>query len=301
MCPAPLARSLPVPPSPEPNPTAPGETPPQLRVRAGSSWTPIAEIRDAWKNRELLYFLTLRDLKLRYKQTALGVVWTVLQPLVTAGIFSLVFGKFAHFNQGAEGSPYPLFCLAALLPWNYFASSLVRCSTSLVANGFLLSKIYVPRILIPVAALLPGLVDFAITFLAWLGVALFYGHLPLWGIVWKLPLMMTLNIALVLGTGLWMGSLNVRFRDISNVLPFVVQTWMFLTPVIYPTTIVSARVRWLYSLNPTVAIIDGFRSALLGTPFDTLEISRAFLCAAVLLVIGIWVFVRMEKQFADLL
>jgi lipopolysaccharide transport system permease protein len=272
---------------------------PLLRIRADSRWAIIPNFQEAWNNRELLYFLTLRDLKLRYKQTALGVVWTILQPLITAGIFSVVFGKFAHV--GSDGVPYPLFCLAALLPWNYFSITLMRCSTSFVGNAHLLNKIYVPRLLVPISGLLPGLADFGITLVAWIGLAAFFGFFPPPGLLWKLPLVMGLNMSLALGLGLVLGSLNVRFRDISNILPFLLQALMFLTPVIYPTNIVSPRFLWLYSLNPTVSIVNGFRCALFGQHVNFGELGMAALFCAVFMVAGLWVFSRMEKQFADLL
>lgn len=274
---------------------------PRLVIQAGRRGIAFSGLRtlwrDAYRQRELLFFLTLRDLKLRYKQTALGVIWTILQPLITTGIFSFVFGKFAGIPSGDV--PYPLFCLAALLAWNYFANTLSRGTTSLVGNGFLLSKIYVPRVLVPASALLPAMVDLVIGFVVWLGLAAYYGFTPSWTLIYKLPLMLALNVVFVFGLSLGLGALNVRFRDITNVLPFVTQALMFLTPVIYPASIISEKWRWAYRLNPLVPLVDGFRSALLGTPLPPLGLTAGF--ALLALVAGLTIFHRLESRFADLL
>lgn len=268
---------------------------PVVVIRAGESRA--LNLSAAWKQRELLYFFTLRDLKLRYKQTVLGVVWTILQPLLTTGALSLFFGKLVRLDTA--GYPYPLYCFAALLPWNYFAASLSRGSSSLVANGSLLNKIYFPRILIPLSAMIPAAVDTGVGLVLLLPSALYLGYLSPLAALWKLPALGALLVLASLGPSLLLSAINVRFRDITNMLPFLIQLGMFLTPVIYPGTIVSGRLKWLFDLNPMVGIVSGFRNAVLGAPLDSRALLVACLVSAVFLGAGLAAFQRMERTFAD--
>lgn len=272
---------------------------PQLTIEADGHSRPWRALMDAWARRELVYFMTLRDLKLRYKQTALGATWTVLQPLITTGVFTLVFGKVAKLDSGSI--PYPLFCFSALLPWNYFANTLTRCTLSPIANAHLLNKIYLPRVLIPGASLIPGLVDFFVGLIALLGICLHYHQTIAWSFLWQGPLFLSLLISTVFGLGLFLGALNVRYRDIANVLPFITQLWMLLTPIIYPASLVAGKYRWLYSLNPVAPLINGFRSAVFGSPIAWNQVGYGAGLAAVSLIVGLTVFNRMERRFADML
>lgn len=254
-------------------------------------------LRDIWAYRELLYFLTWRDVKVRYKQTAIGAAWAVLQPLLTMVVFSVIFGALIHVPS--DGLPYPVFAYAALLPWNFFAAALTRASSSLVTDASLLSKVYFPRLLLPVSAVLATTLDFAIAFVILLAMMGWYGIVPGVSLL-TLPLFSLLAFTTALGCGLWLSALNVRYRDIAYVTPFLIQVWFFLTPVTYPSSIIPERWRTLYGLNPMAGVVEGFRWALLHTaaaPGAATVVSTAVV--VVLFLGGVLYFRRLEHGFAD--
>jgi lipopolysaccharide transport system permease protein len=269
---------------------------PLVVFEPSKGWTSL-KLKELWKYRELLYFLTWRDVKVRYKQATLGVAWTVIQPLITMVIFSLIFGRLAKLPS--DGVPYPIFSYAALLPWQLFSGSLTRASTSLVSNANLLTKVYFPRLIIPLSAIAAGLVDFAISFLVLLGLMLYYGIFPNWAVL-LLPFLVLFVVLTALGVGLWLSALNVRYRDVQHTIPFVVQVWMFASPVAYSAGLIPKGL-WsiVYGLNPMAGVIQGFRWALLGgKPPDELMIVSVIM-VGVLLASGLLYFKRMEKTFAD--
>jgi lipopolysaccharide transport system permease protein len=250
-----------------------------------------------WRARELLYFLIWRDVKVRYKQTLLGATWAILQPLLTMVVFSIFFGKLARMPS--DGVPYPLFAYVALVPWTFFANGLTLSSNSLVANQTLLRKVYFPRLVIPVSAVAAGLIDFGIAFVVLLGLAARYGVPPTANLIW-LPALVLLALVTALGVGLWFAALNVLYRDIQYVVPFLVQVWLYATPIVYPTSLVPERWRTLYAINPMVGVVEGFRWALLGTstaPGPMILVSA--MAALVTLLGGLFFFRRMEKSFSD--
>ncbi len=256
-----------------------------------------------WLYRELLYFLVWRDIKVRYKQTLLGIMWVVLQPLISMTIFAVLFGYLLQVPSGDV--PYPVFVFAGLLPWNYFSSALTRSSTSLVNNAHLITKVYFPRLIIPISGVLSGLVDFSISFLVFLVFMALFGVRPTLAIVY-LPVFIFLAMATALGFGLWLGALNVRYRDVNYLIPFTVQMWMYLTPVVYATTFIPERFRWLLSLNPMTGVVEGFRWALLGEQLGSVRPSGGVFLVSVsviLLVIvsGAAFFRRTERTFADII
>jgi lipopolysaccharide transport system permease protein len=256
------------------------------------------KLKELWNYRELLYFLTWRDVKVRYKQATLGVAWTVIQPLMTMVIFSLIFGQLAKLPS--DGIPYPIFSYAALLPWQLFSGTLTRASTSLVSNANLLTKVYFPRLIIPLSAITAGLVDFAISFLVLLGLMLYYGIFPNW-VVLLLPFLVLFAVLTALGVGLWLSALNVQYRDVQHMVPFVVQVWMFASPVAYSAGLIPKGLwRIVYGLNPMAGVIQGFRWVLLnGKPPDELMIV-AVIMVMMLLGSGLIYFKHMEKTFADI-
>ena len=257
------------------------------------------KLGELWSHREILYFLTWRDLKIRYKQTVLGALWAVIQPLMMMVIFTVVFGNFAKVPS--DGLPYPIFAYSALVPWNFFGSALNRCIGSLVANTNIISKVYFPRLIVPISATLSGLVDFAISFVILLGMVFWLGIVPGWGIL-ALPLFILLALLTALGIGLWFAALNVKYRDIGYGIPLLVQLWMYASPVAYPVSLVPEKWRWLYKLNPMTGVIEGFRWALLGKEspdFGALGISAAVVLA--LLVGGTVYFKRTERTMVDVI
>jgi len=250
-----------------------------------------------WRFRELLYFLIWRDVKVRYKQTLLGAAWAILQPLLTMVVFSIFFGKLARMPS--DGVPYPLFAYVALVPWTFFANGLTLASNSLVANQTLLRKVYFPRLVIPVSAVAAGLIDFGIAFVVLLGLAARYGVPLTVNMIW-LPALVLLALVTALGVGLWFAALNVLYRDIQYVVPFLVQVWLYATPIVYPSSLVPERWRTLYAINPMVGVVEGFRWALLGTgtaPGPMILVSG--IAAVVTLIGGMFFFRRMEKTFSD--
>lgn len=253
---------------------------------------------ELWAYRELVYFLIWRDIKVRYKQTVLGGAWAVLQPLVTMVVFTMVFKKFA--NVPSDGLPYPIFAYAALLPWQLFAGAVNRSSTGVVNQANLIRKIYFPRLIVPISGTLSGLVDFAVAFAILLVMMVWYGIAPTWGML-AVPLFLLLALATALAVGLWLSPLNVKYRDVGHIVPFVVQLWMFASPVAYPVSLVPEQWRLLYSLNPMAGVIEGFRWALLGKEspdFTVIAFSTAAVIA--LFVGGLIYFKRMERTFADI-
>src|SRR5438876_2716921 len=256
------------------------------------------DLKAIWEYRELLYFLVWRDLKVRYRQTVIGIGWVVLQPVLTMVLFTAVFGNFAKIPS--DGVPYPIFTYSALLPWNLFASSLARGTESVVGNAQLISKIYFPRLLLPISGILSPTVDFAISFVIFAAMMIWFRTLPTWGVL-ALPLFLILALLTALAVGLWLSALNVRYRDVGHTIPFLVQLWMFASPVAYPVSLVPERWRVLYSLNPMAGVIEGFRWALLGkgTPdFGVIAVSGGVVMA--LLLGGIVYFGRTEQTFADI-
>jgi lipopolysaccharide transport system permease protein len=271
-------------------------------IGAARGWVPI-RLRELWEYRELLYFLIWREVKIRYKQAALGVAWAVLQPFLTMVIFSVVFGRFAGLPS--DGLPYPVFAYCALLPWQLFTFSLTESSNSVVANQRLITKVYFPRVMMPIAAVGVGLLDFAISFIVLLcliGFSGAYYGVTLGPYVWTVPFWALLAVATALGVGFWLSALNVKYRDIRYTVPFLAQLWFFATPVVYPTSIVPEEWRLLFALNPMVGVVDGFRWGLLGkttAPDATVLIS--IFAVVVILVAGLFYFRRMERTFADVI
>jgi len=262
-----------------------------------SSW-PAIGLRELWDYRELLYFLTWRDIKVRYKQTVLGAAWAVIQPLFMMLVFSLFFGRLA--GVPSDGIPYPVFTFCGLLPWQLFAHSLTQASNSLVGSQNLITKVYFPRLVVPISAVLGGVVDFAVAFILLLGMLLYYGIVPGWQIV-ALPGLMLLAVMAALAVGLWLSALNVQYRDVRYTISFLVQFWLFATPVAYPTSIVPEKWRVVYGLNPMVGVVDGFRWALLGKPDSpVVSILTSAIVVVLLLTCGLYYFRRLEQQFADI-
>ncbi len=254
-------------------------------------------LRELWEFRELLYFFTWRDIKVRYKQTVLGAAWAVIQPFFTMVVFSLFFGRLARVPS--DGIPYPIFSYAALVPWTFFATGLTMSSNSLVGAANLIKKIYFPRLVVPIASILSGAVDFVLAFLVLLAMMAFYGIYPTANVVW-LPFLVLLAFATALGVGFWFSALNVQFRDVRYAIPFLVQFWLFATPIAYPSSLLDEPWRTLYGINPMVGVVEGFRWALLGT--DTAPgpiIVMSSLVAIGLLSSGAFYFRRLEKTFAD--
>jgi lipopolysaccharide transport system permease protein len=269
---------------------------PVLRIEPSRGWVSL-RLAELWEYRELLYFLLWRDIKVRYKQTALGAAWAILQPVMTMMIFSLFFGRLAKVPS--DGIPYPVFVYAALLPWQLFAYALAESANSLVGNQNLIKKVYFPRLMVPISSVLAGLVDFAISFLVLLGLMAYYGIRPTPAVA-VLPLFILFAVASALAVGLWLSALNVQFRDVRYTIPFLTQFWMFATPVAYPSSLVPEKWRALFGLNPMAGVVEGFRWALLGkstSPGLLLWVSIAAVVA--LLIGGLMYFRRMESTFAD--
>jgi len=270
---------------------------PILNIEPSNAWVSL-RLGELWQYRELLYFLVWRDIKVRYKQTALGAAWAIIQPLFTMVIFSLFFGRLA--KMPSDGIPYPLFTFAALVPWTFFANGLNQSSNSLVASANLLKKVYFPRLVIPIATVLAGVVDFALSFAVLLGLMAFYGIAPTIQIVWT-PLLLLLALVTSLGVGLWLSALNVKYRDVRYIAPFIIQIWMFSTPIVYPSSLLSGVWRTIYGLNPMVGVVEGFRWTLLGTSTAPgFMIGLSAIVSFLILVGGAFYFRHMEKTFADI-
>ncbi len=255
------------------------------------------ELGSLWEYRELLFFLVWRDIKVKYKQTALGVAWAVLQPILATLVFSIFFGRLARMPS--DGIPYPVFVYVAMVPWQYFANALTESSNSLVASQNLITKVYFPRLVIPLGSVIAGLVDFCFAFIVLIGMMFYYGITPS-RTIFLFPAFLLLAVCTALAVGLWMSALNVQYRDVKYTIPFLTQFWMFATPVVYPASLVPARWRMWYGLNPMAGVIDGFRYALLGRaakPGPMIYVSAV--AVAVLLVGGLLYFRKMESTFAD--
>ncbi len=255
------------------------------------------QIHELWEYRELLYFLIWRDIKVRYKQTALGAAWAILQPVMTMVVFTVFFGNFAKIPS--DGVPYPIFAYTALLPWNLFANALSHATISLVGSANLISKVYFPRLIVPLSATVSGIVDFAIAFVILLGMMVWFGIAPTVGAL-ALPLFLLIALLTALAVGLWLTALNVQYRDVRYVIPFLIQLWMFASPVVYPISLVPAKWRPLYGLNPMAGVIEGFRWAMLGKEsphFGVMAVSAVVV--VLLLFAGIVYFKRVERTFAD--
>jgi len=267
-----------------------------LRIEPSVGWVSL-RLHELWEYRELLYFLTWRDIKVRYKQTVLGAAWAIIQPFFTMVVFSLFFGRLAQIPS--DGIPYPIFAFAALVPWTFFSNGLTQSSNSLVSSANLLKKVYFPRLVIPISSVLSGVVDFVLAFIVLLGMILYYGIVPTGNIIW-LPFLLLLAFVTSLGVGLWFSAMNVQFRDVRHTIPFLTQFWLFATPIAYPSSLLSESWRTLYALNPMVGVVEGFRWALLGTnTAPGMMIVVSSLAALVLFVGGAFYFRRMEKTFAD--
>jgi lipopolysaccharide transport system permease protein len=273
------------------------EDPPFLRIRATGGRI-LPRLWEAWDHRELLYFLTWRDIKVRYKQTALGAAWAVLQPTLTMVLFATIFGRLARVPS--DNIPYPVFAFCGLLPWQLFAYALTSSANSLVSNEQLVTKAYFPRLILPISSVLAGLVDFAIAFCVLLLLMAFYGIMPTGAVVF-LPFFVALAIVTAITVGLGLSALNVRFRDVRHALPFLTQIWLFATPIAYPSSLVPERFRVLFGLNPMVGVVEGFRWALLGAPAP----GAMLLASIVVVVFGFFLamtyFMRVERSFADVL
>ncbi len=270
---------------------------PIVRIRPSKGWVAL-DLRDLWEYRELLYFLIWRDIKVRYKQTALGASWAIIQPVMTMVVFSLFFGKLAKIPS--DGIPYPVFSFAALVPWTFFANGITQGANSMVGSANLIKKIYFPRLAIPIAAVASGVVDFVLAFAVLLLLMFYYGIFPTAKVFW-LPAFLLLALLTSLGVSLWLSAMNVEYRDIKYVVPFIVQFWLFATPIAYPSTLVPEPWRELYAVNPMVGVVEGFRWALLGSataPGPMIAVSSG--AALVILISGAFYFRRMEKTFADL-
>jgi len=265
-------------------------------VKPSKGWISL-RLDELWQYRELLYFLAWRDIKVRYKQTALGAAWAIIQPFFTMVVFSIFFGKLA--KMPSDGIPYPIFAYAALVPWTFFANGLNQSSNSLVGSANLIKKVYFPRLVVPISSVISGVFDFILAFMVLLGMMLYYGIFPTLKIVW-LPFLLLLTLITSLGVGLWLSALNVQFRDVSYTVPFLTQFWLFATPIAYPSSLLSEPWRTLYGINPMVGVVEGFRWALLGTdtaPGPIIIVSTVV--ALTLLVGGAFYFKRLERTFAD--
>ncbi len=272
-------------------------------IRPAKGWTAI-NLRDLWLYRELVFFLTWRDVKVRYKQAALGIGWAILQPVLNMVIFTVIFNRFLGVqpDAGIPDNLYPIFSFAALLPWQLFQGALQRASTSLVTNSNLLTKIYFPRLIIPLSSVAAGLVDFLFSFIVLVALMLFYRVPFTVNLLW-LPLFLLLALTAALAVGLWLSALNVQYRDVQHMVPFLITAWMYASPVVYSASVIQVSPFWqaVYALNPMVGVIQGFRWALFGTNPPGLSMAISATVVVVLLVSGLFYFRRMERNFADMI
>lgn len=268
---------------------------PLVTIEPSRSWIGI-NLRDLWLYRELLFFITWRDVKVRYRQTALGIFWVVLQPLLTTIIFTLFLGNLARVPS--DDIPYPVFVYAGLLPWTFFASGVTSGSVSLVGSAHLITKVYFPRMIIPAAAVGGRLVDFAIAFLVFVGMMIYYNIIITQSVL-MLPVLAVMVTLLTFGVGMWTSAMNVKYRDVGVAIPVLIQLWMFASPVVYPSSLVPTAWKRIYAINPVVGIIDGFRAACFAREFDWVSLAISTLVTLILLAYGAYTFRRMEKDFAD--
>lgn len=269
---------------------------PRIRLKPSNGWRSL-NLKEFWQYRELLYFLSWRDIKVRYKQTALGALWAILQPFLTMVVFSLFFGNLA--KMPSDGIPYPIFAFAALVPWTFFSNGLTQSGNSLIQSAGMLKKVYFPRLIVPISSILSGAVDFIFAFIVLIGMMFWYGIVPTANVVW-LPFLLLLAFGTALGVGLWLSAMNVQFRDVRYTIPFLTQFWLFSTPIAYPSSLLSEPWRTIYGLNPMVGVVEGFRWALVGTataPGPLIIVSA--LTMLTILISGMFYFRRMESTFAD--
>lgn len=271
---------------------------PHTVLEPPKGWAPL-NMGELWKFRELLFFLTWRDIKIRYKQTALGATWAILQPLLTMIVFSIIFGGLAKLPS--DGVPYPIFTFSALLPWQLFAFALTQSSNSLVGNQNLISKVYFPRLVVPFSSVLAGVVDFCIAFVVLVGIMAYF-HIRLTTAVFLLPVFLLLALASALAVGIWLSAMNVKYRDVRYLVPFLTQFWMYATPIAYSSSLIPDKWRWLYSLNPMTGVVEGFRWAILGkSSLDVISLIISASVVVIFLVSGLFFFKRMETSFADII
>ena len=271
----------------------------EIAIRPQKGWIPF-NVRELWDYRDLLFFLVWRDIKVKYKQTILGVTWAILQPLITMILFSLIFGKLAHIPS--DGVAYPLFAYSGLLLWNYFSSTLSTTANSLVANSNLITKVYFPRLIIPAGAALSGMLDLFISSFFFIGMLSYFHASPHISLIVAGPLLLVMVFWVAVGCGLWISALNVEYRDFQHVIPFLIQIWMFATPVIYPASLIPERFRWLIYLNPICGYIEAFRSATIGNrPFNWTSLTFSVIITAMILISGLFYFRKVERFFADII
>lgn len=264
-------------------------------IRPRKGWAPI-KIGELWEYRELLFFLTWRDIKVRYHQTALGAAWAILQPVMTMLVFTLFFGKLGKIPS--DGIPYSLFALAALVPWTFFANGLTQSSDSVVGSANLIKKVYFPRLVAPISSVASGLVDFCLAMIVLLIAMACYRVAPTWNMIW-MPLLTLLAVATALGMGLWLSALNAKYRDVRYLVPFLLQFWMFATPIAYPSSLLAEPWKTLYGINPMAGVVEGFRWGLLGSPAPGPILIVSSTATLLLLVSGMFYFRRVERTFAD--
>lgn len=269
-----------------------------LRIKPSNGFVSL-KLAELWEYRELLYFLVWRDVKVRYKQTALGAAWAIIQPVLTMVVFSIFFGKLGKLSS--DGLPYPIFAFAALVPWTLFANGLTQGTGSLVGSSHLIKKVYFPRLIIPIASVLAGVVDFLLAFVVLIALMIFFGISPTFNIVW-LPVFLALTLIASLAVSLWLSALNVQYRDVKYLIPFLTQIWLFATPIAYSSTLLEEPWRAIYGLNPMVGVVEGFRWALLGTETAPgIMAGVSALVSLIGLISGAYYFRRMEKTFADVI
>lgn len=273
--------------------------PPMIYIKPSTGLAAL-NLRDLWVYRELVFFMVWRDLKVRYKQTLLGAAWAIIQPVMTMLVFNFIFGRVAKVPS--DGIPYPIFSYTALLPWGLFVAALNQASRSLTSNQNMITKIYFPRLVLPLSSILGGLVDFAIAFVILIGMMIYYRVTPSWNALWALPLFLLLSLVTALGVALWLSAINVQYRDVNYALPFLTQFWLFITPVAYSSKIISANWQLIYSLNPMAGVVNGFRWALLNAgngPDAAVWVSAGI--SLLILVSGLFYFRNMERTFADMI
>lgn len=275
------------------------KTPETVLIKPSKGWVPL-NLKDLWAYRELVYFLTWRDIKVRYKQSVLGILWAILKPFMSMVVYTIFFGTLAKIPS--DGVPYPIFSYTAILPWELFASALSVASRSMVSSGNMISKIYFPRIIVPLSSVMASLVDFAIGFLILFAMMFYYHITPTIAILW-LPLLILMALVTALGVGFWFSALMVRYRDVGYMMPYITDLWKFISPVVYGASMIPEKYRLIYSLNPMTGVVEGFRYALLGTQQSTSiwMVLISALISIVILISGLYYFRRMEKQFADMI
>ena len=281
-----------------PDTTAQGTASTYIYISDAARAGRFLDLRELWAYRELLWVLTARDIKVRYKQTVLGIAWAVIQPVLIMIVFSIFFGRLA--GVPSEGYPYPVFVYAGLLPWTFFANAVSHSSNSIITSTNLITKVYFPRLIIPLSSIGAAIVDFLIATVIMFLLMLYY-DMPFTSNLLFTPLLLLAVIFIALGIGAWLAALNVAFRDFRYVVPFMIQIWLFITPVIYPVNLIPENWQWLYYLNPMTGLIEGFRSAFLGKPFDVVGPAISFTVAIACFIIGVWYFKRVERRFADII